>query len=373
MKKRIASKELSGVLVLIVTILFLQTVIFLFRPAGNSDSSGKSLATQNQEQSGNVRSSQFKTTQNRSVSHNIGSGLSNDSKPSYETSTYNRSTHNNSAQNNSADNKLNSLEKNSKSSMQPSANGAVAELFLFDPNTVSLVELTRLGMSEKQAAVVINYRSKGGVFRDKEDFRKIYSVSDQLYSKVQDYIVIRQNESKLHQSGDSVKHSGNNSKQSGNDFKQSEANFASAGTYQNVGREWREEEFLLELNGADSADLTKLKGIGPYYASKILRYRERLGGFVHPGQLTEITGIDSVRYMMFSGNVFVDTTKVEKRDLATATYSQLASNPYIGSYMARSIIRYIERNQGQKISITELLVKNIIKNELYNILRIYFR
>ncbi|PKO97308.1 MAG: hypothetical protein CVU12_00925 [Bacteroidetes bacterium HGW-Bacteroidetes-7] len=366
MKKRIASKELSGVLVLIVTILFLQTVIFLFRPAGNSDSSGKSLATQNQEQSGNVRSSQFKTTQNRSVSHNIGSGLSNDSKPSYETSTYNRSTHNNSAQNNSTDNKLNSLEKNSKSSMQPSANGAVAELFLFDPNTVSLVELTRLGMTEKQANVVINYRSKGGVFRDKEDFRKIYSVSDQLYSKVQDYIIIKQ-------SAENIKHSGNNSKQSGKEFNQSEANFASAGIYQNVGRQWKEEEFLLELNGADSADLTKLKGIGPYYASKILRYRERLGGFVHPGQLTEITGIDSVRFMMFAGNIFVDTTKVEKRDLTTATYSQLASNPYIGSYMARSIIRYIERNQGQKISITELLVKNIIKNELYNILRIYFR
>ncbi|OFZ12467.1 MAG: hypothetical protein A2465_02765 [Bacteroidetes bacterium RIFOXYC2_FULL_39_11] len=129
----------------------------------------------------------------------------------------------------------------------------------------------------------------------------------------------------------------------------------------------------MELNGADSADLTKLKGIGPYYASKILRYRERLGGFVHPGQLTEIRGIDSERYMMFSGNVFVDTTMVEKRDLATATYSQLSSNPYIGSYIARAIIRYAERNEGQKISITDLLTKNIIKRELYNILRIYFR
>lgn len=363
MKKRIASKELSGVLVLIITILFLQTIIFLFRPAGNSDSSGKSLATQNQEQSGNVRSSQFKTTQNRSVSHSIGSGSSNDSKSKYERSTYNSSAANN----------LSTLEKDSKGSIQTSAKGAVAELFLFDPNTVSLPELTRLGMSEKQATVVINYRSKGGVFRNKEDFRKIYSVSDQLFLKVQDYIVINQKESKLHQSGDNIKHSGNNSKQSGNDFKQSEANFASAGIYQNVGRQWREEEFLLELNGADSADLVKLKGIGPYYASKILRYRERLGGFVHPGQLTEITGIDSVRYLMFAGNVFVDTTKVERRDLSTATYSQLASNPYIGSYMARSILRYIERNQGQKISITELLVKNIIKSELYNILRIYFK
>jgi len=337
MKKRIASKELSGVLVLIITILFLQTIIFLFR------------------------SSQDMSSQSMSSNLNSSPGLSNDSKSSYETSTYNRSAHSNSTAN-----KFTTVEKNSRSSKQTFAKEDVTELFLFDPNTVSLAELTRLGMSEKQANVVINYRSKGGVFRNKEDFRKIYSVSDQLYSKVQDYIVIKQ-------SADNIKHSGNNSKQSGNDFKQSEANFASAGTYQNVGREWREEEFLLELNGADSADLTKLKGIGPYYASKILRYRERLGGFVHPGQLTEITGIDSVRYMMFAGNVFVDTTKVEKRDLATATYSQLASNPYIGSYMARSIIRYIERNQGQRISITELLVKNIIKSELYNILRIYFR
>ena len=35
----------------------------------------------------------------------------------------------------------------------------------------------------------------------------------------------------------------------------------------------------LELNTADSTALVALRGIGPYYARKILAYRDRLGGF----------------------------------------------------------------------------------------------
>ena len=374
MKKRIASKELSGVLILIFTVLFLQTIVFLFRPSGATkefaaSSVNKEPGTQNNPEKSLKNQTHSWTGNNRAVNNRSG----------IDQSSQNQSSQNKSGQDKTSGDRI----TNSRSS----AKEQVAELFFFDPNTVLKDELIRLGMTEKQASVVLNYRYRGGKFRDKEDFRKIYSVSDQLYSTVQDYIVIKQSEDNIkhsvynsNQSGNDFKQSGNSFKppdnnfdQSANNYNQSETNFATAGVYQNVGREWREEEFLLELNGADSADLTKLKGIGPYFASKILRYRERLGGFVHPGQLTEIRGIDSERYMMFSGNVFVDTTMVEKRDLATATYSQLSSNPYIGSYIARAIIRYAERNEGQKISITDLLAKNIIKRELYNILRIYFR
>ena len=35
----------------------------------------------------------------------------------------------------------------------------------------------------------------------------------------------------------------------------------------------------LELNTADSSALVRIRGIGPYYASKIIKYRQRLGGF----------------------------------------------------------------------------------------------
>ena len=51
------------------------------------------------------------------------------------------------------------------------------ESFRFDPNTVSVEDLQRLGFSPKQAASIDNYRSKGGRFRRKEDFAKSVSVS----------------------------------------------------------------------------------------------------------------------------------------------------------------------------------------------------
>ena len=46
----------------------------------------------------------------------------------------------------------------------------------------------------------------------------------------------------------------------------------------------------IEINGADTTLLMKIPGIGSYYASRIVRYRERLGGFASAQQLEEIDG-----------------------------------------------------------------------------------
>ncbi|MDP1165536.1 ComEA family DNA-binding protein, partial [Klebsiella pneumoniae] len=62
------------------------------------------------------------------------------------------------------------------------------ELFRFDPNTVTKLELQRLGLSEKQAQTIINYRNNGGKFRKKSDFKKMYSVSDRFFERVKSWI-----------------------------------------------------------------------------------------------------------------------------------------------------------------------------------------
>lgn len=54
--------------------------------------------------------------------------------------------------------------------------------FGFDPNVVSLQELQQLGLSPKQAAAFVNYRSKaqyGRAFRKAEDIRRLGTLSDQ--------------------------------------------------------------------------------------------------------------------------------------------------------------------------------------------------
>ena len=64
------------------------------------------------------------------------------------------------------------------------------ESFPFDPNTVSVEDLCRLGFSLKQAPSIDNYRRKGGRFRRKSDFAKSYVVSDSIYRRLEPYVDI---------------------------------------------------------------------------------------------------------------------------------------------------------------------------------------
>lgn len=129
----------------------------------------------------------------------------------------------------------------------------------------------------------------------------------------------------------------------------------------------------VQLNTADSVELVSLPGIGPYYARKIIQYREKLGGFAEKEQLMEIFGIDQERFNMFSGRITVDSTLISKIDIKEATFEQLSVNPYIGGYLARSIIRFRESRSGMETDLSTLLMSNIIKIDLYKILKYYIR
>ncbi len=129
---------------------------------------------------------------------------------------------------------------------------------------------------------------------------------------------------------------------------------------------------IVQLNTADSTELVSLPGIGPYYAKKILEYRNQLGGFASREQLMEIRGIDRQRYELFASRVSADTNLIHRNSIKEATYEQLAKNPYIGGYLARSIIRFRDENTEAALDLVSLMSANIIKKELYKILKFYF-
>ena len=170
-------------------------------------------------------------------------------------------------------------------------------LFVFDPNTVDSSSLCLMGFSAKQTSVVLNYRKSGAVFKVKEDFKKCYVVSDEMYDRLKDYIVIKSSTVK---------------------------------------------PLIVELNSADSSNLVSLRGIGPYYAKRIMEYRERLGGFCNPEQLLEINGIDDERYEMFVKNVKVNTNLIRKLKINSVDEKRLRIHPYIGERYANKIIKFRE-------------------------------
>ena len=73
---------------------------------------------------------------------------------------------------------------------RPRASSASDSLFAFDPNTVREDELIRLGFTSRQAAGILHYREAGAVFRRAEDFSRCYTVSDEMYRRLEPYIEI---------------------------------------------------------------------------------------------------------------------------------------------------------------------------------------
>ncbi|MDR3235561.1 MAG: helix-hairpin-helix domain-containing protein [Prevotellaceae bacterium] len=119
---------------------------------------------------------------------------------------------------------------------------------------------------------------------------------------------------------------------------------------------------VVDLNTADTAALRLVRGIGGYYAKKIVYYRERLGGYVHIQQLLDISGVDSDRIAQWAKQLTLDTSKIITINLAAADKKTLSQHPYIGRLAADGII-YFRKMQGEQACTLSALVENNILTE----------
>lgn len=206
--------------------------------------------------------------------------------------------------------------------------------FTFNPNGLSAQDWQRLGLSARQAKVIQNYEAKGGKFYKNEDLRKIYSITEKQYKSLEPYIRISA------------------------DKPQSIAEKRSAG--QGSVYQSRKQNVLVELNSADSITLVSIRGIGPVFASRIIRYRNRLGGFHKKEQLREVYGIDSLKYLQLSEYVIVNEMLIEKININTATFDQLKRHPYLTFKQINALIRYRQQhgNYGNLDDLHKVLILN---------------
>lgn len=186
------------------------------------------------------------------------------------------------------------------------------EPFYFDPNTVNPQDLEKFGIPPYVIKSFTKYRNAGAKFYKKEDLKKLYGLKPNLYERMAPYIKIEQQ---------------TNSKGYENtpkpDYKRHEPEIVN-----------------IELNSADSLTLLKVKGIGPYLGSKIIRYRNALGGFVKIEQLYEIFNIKPEQVDVIKPFIFINSGSIKRLNVNTADYSQLNRHPYISSKEANAIITY---------------------------------
>ena len=195
-------------------------------------------------------------------------------------------------------------------------------LFVFNPNVISEEEAIRLGFSKKTAKTLINFRNKGGKFFKPEDLKKLYGINDELYSKLEPYILIEQ---KVNYTPDSTR------------FKKTDFLEKNKLTKQ-----------IIELNQADSIQLVSIKGIGPAFSKRILKYRTMLGGFHSLEQLKEVCGMTDSLYQFIAPQVKVDKDQLVKIPINAIDFTSLRKHFYFNFQTAQAVINY--RNKHGKLT-----------------------
>ncbi len=104
------------------------------------------------------------------------------------------------------------------------------------------------------------------------------------------------------------------------------------------------EKVLLEINNADSVSLLSLYGIGPVFASRIIKYRKLLGGYCRKNQILEVYGMDTLRYNGFEDDIRVDTQKIQKIYLGSVDFRTLLRHPYLDYEQVKTFISYRDKN-----------------------------
>jgi competence protein ComEA len=219
--------------------------------------------------------------------------------------------------------KLDSLVTLWKDRVKSTAQIDVAiELTSFDPNSASIEQMLKLGLGNSLSARIDNYRSAGGQFRVKSDLKKIYGFPDSLYQSLVAYILLPDKIFKP--STIEPKKPQSNNKATTAKKKEFDLN--------------EPEVLIIELNTTDSLTFRKLKGIGPSYSSRIVKYRELLGGFTSIDQIAEVYGISDSLYQTLVPYLTISEGFVPNQlNINLATFKELNAHPYI-SYEQTKII-----------------------------------
>lgn len=192
---------------------------------------------------------------------------------------------------------------------------------MFDPNTVDSVTLLHLGLKPWQAKNMLKYRAKGGKYRQKEDMKKLYGMTDSMYIALEPYICIQQDSIAVDSAQVDTIHLDSLPK-------------------------WRsiKKDTILNLRTADTTELKLIRGIGSYRAKMIVRYREQLGGYARVEQILEARGMNKVVADSILPHFYIDSVVLNKMPVNKIRPEVLHRHPYLSFEQAKAIYEYRRRH-----------------------------
>ncbi|WET49379.1 helix-hairpin-helix domain-containing protein [Chryseobacterium indologenes] len=175
----------------------------------------------------------------------------------------------------------------------------------FDPNRLDVEGWQKLGFSQKQAQIIINYRDRNlrGSFKDIDDLQKCFVISTEKFQEMKSFIKLNPATIKKE------------------DFQQEKTDFSKT-----------------DLNIITFKQLIEF-GLDEKSAGSIIGFRKKLRGFVNKQQILDTYNIDKELVQKLISTALLDTSGVPKYTLADAPEEWLKDHPYF-KYSADKIIFY---------------------------------
>lgn len=276
------------------------------------------------------------------------------------------------------------LESNSHSKYEQSKNDGFADRlspFPFDPNQIDSVKIVALGLPDWMAHNILRYRQAGKLFKETEEFRKIYGLTSQQYKKLLPYIQIDSQwlDKQLAQRKRMFQKQRKAYSTKSNQIKVSITKLDKATQNQTENEQFQDTTSLyhpyikiynktpkyelghiIELNTADTIELKHIPKVGSGISKMIYYYGLKLGGYASVSQLQEIH-LDTTYLKQW---VHVDTAYIKKLNVNKASLSKLYYHPYCSFRQARYIIDY-RKKHGKIDCIKQLMQSSLFtKNDM---------
>ena len=215
-------------------------------------------------------------------------------------------------------------------------------IYPFNPNYISDEKGYTLGLSTEELDRLFAFRKKGRFVNSADAFQEVTQISDSLLEAIAPYFKFPQ-------------------------WKEWET----SSTKKNKINLPKEIFTIKDLNAASAEDLKKINGIGEILSARIIKFRDRLGGFLVNEQLYDVYGLtpEIVDKVLDQYKVLQSPT-IQKIPINTATVDQLAQLVYIDYSLAKQIVQYREEN-GDFASLDELTYVTSFPKERIDRIKLY--
>ena len=195
----------------------------------------------------------------------------------------------------------------------------------FNPNFISDYKAYILGISAHQLSRLQAFRETGKYVNSAKEFQEVTGVSDSLLATI----------APLFKFPDWVSKKKN-------------------GSFYSYDNKTSAKIVKKDLNTATVEDLLPIRGIGEKLSERILKYRERLGGFSSKKQLGEVYGLsEEVITEVWKYFDLLTPAQITKIDLNLAPKKELSKVPYL-NYKEVEALLIFRSEQGNLSSLNDL-------------------